>query len=476
MMRLKIGALIACLLVVSSARGQEPDEAYGPKPARGKEVKELYEVNLATNKGNADVLVLPGLVANRKEKTVEVQVESTGLKADDLAEFLLVGHESSHGYEALLWAHAKPSDIQRALIFIGIKPGAPRNPLLPQLSRGGDRVTLTVREKDGESYPIERLIFDKTTEKTLPEDGFIFSGSLRIPAGSKKAGELVADHDELRSVASLYSEPTAVLDVPRRINQGEVYGQQVVNPELVSKGGELLTVVMTPGPSDGKPPPKNLNLVIYTSKGTNGVVCRLSEKEKVLCDEAQIASVIEQVVGFKKESGTPFVHLSFGKELPLEVVSKVAMVMTMMETMDVVAIEPPTGAELYYRAFAPNNEWLKPEMRPCQPWELHLSIANGKVSGSLVWNEPFYSDDGLKQTFKKHEVKVADGQAMQKHLAADAKKRKEAGQSSLPSVLLVYVNGNMSYGELMAFLTPALSTHGTVYVFLPDAGQGGSGQ
>ncbi len=87
----------------------------------------------------------------------------------------------------------------------------------------------------------------------------------------------------------------------------------------------------------------------------------------------------------------------------------------------------------------------------------------------MIWNEPIYSTDGLQQTFKKQEVKVADAQAMQKHLAADAQKRKEAGQSALPSVLLVYMDGNMSYGELMAFLTPVLSTHGTVYVFLPGA-------
>lgn len=471
MMRQCSGIFGVGLLLATMGWAQGPDDNYGPKPARTNEVKALYEVNLATNKGNADVLVLPGLIANRKEKTVEVQVESTGLKANDLAEFLLVGHESSHGYEALLWAHAKPSDIHRALIFIGLKSGAPRNPLLPHLSRGGHKVVLTVREKDGKSYPIERLIFDKTTEKTLPEEGFVFSGSLRIPAGVKQAGELVADHDELRSVASLYSEPTAVLDVPRRINQGEVYGQQVVNPELVSQGGSLQTVIMTPAPSDGKPEAKNLNLLIYTSKGTNGVVCRLSEKEKVLCDEVQIPSVIEQVVGLKKESGTPFVHLAFGKDLLLAIVSKVAMVMTMMETMDVVAIEPPTGAELYYRAFVPNNEWLKPEGRPCQPWELHLGNANGKVSGSLVWNEPIYSADGMSQTFKPQTVKVTDGQALQKHLSQDASKRKEDGKSALPSVLLVYVSGGLTYGELMNFISPALSTHGTVYVFLQGAGQ-----
>jgi hypothetical protein len=58
---------------------------------------------------------------------------------------------------------------------------------------------------------------------------------------------------------------------------------------------------------------------------------------------------------------------------------------------------------------------------------------------------------------------------MQKHLAADAQKRKEAGQSALPSVLLVYVKGGLNYGELTTFLTPALATHGTVYVFLQGA-------
>jgi hypothetical protein len=459
------------LFVCFQARGQEQQDDYGPKPARGKEVKALYEVNLATNKGNADILVLPGLVADRKARKVEVMAETTGLKADELAEFLLVGHESSHGYEALLWAHAKPSDVHRALSFIGLKPGAPRNPLLPHLSRGGDRVIVTVREADGETYPIERLVFDKSTGKTLSEDGFVFSGSLRIPAGSTRAGEMVADVDELRSVASLYNEPTAVLDVPRRANQGDVYGQQVVNPEIENGANTLCTVVMTPAPSDGKPPPKSLNMSIYMPKGTNAVFCRITEKEKVLCENVPVPSAIEKLATIKKESDTPSVHLMIDKELSLYVLSKLAILLTMMETLEVVIVDPPAPGELYYRTFSPNNEWLKPDARPCQPWEIHLSKVKDKVSAKLVWNEPFYSDNGLTQTFKRHEFAVADGQAMKKHLATDAQKRKDAGQSSLPSVLLVYAKDDFTYGDLMAFISPVLETHGTVYVFLQGAGQ-----
>jgi hypothetical protein len=89
----------------------------------------------------------------------------------------------------------------------------------------------------------------------------------------------------------------------------------------------------------------------------------------------------------------------------------------------------------------------------------------------LVWNEPIYSADGMSQTFKPQTVKVTDGQALQKHLSQDASKRKEDGKSALPSVLLVYVSGGLTYGELMNFISPVLSTHGTVYVFLQGAGQ-----
>jgi hypothetical protein len=467
MNRLWIGTLMTGVIFAITSAGQEASERFGPKPARAKEAKSQYEASLAASKGKPDLLVLPGLVADRKARTVEVLVEATGLRADEVAEFLLVGQESSHGYEALLWSYAKPGDVHSALKFIGLKPGTPRNPVVPSLSLGGDRVTLTVRDGKGKAFPIERLIQDKQTDKTLPEEGFVFSGALMIPP--REAGgesRFVADVDELRSVASIYNEPTAVLDVPRRASQGDVYGNQVVNPECVFEAGTLRTVVMTPGPSDGKSSVRNVRLSITDVKGTNGIVCRLTENEKTLCEAAPIASAVERLVALRKEGGVPVVDLSLGETLPITDVCKAAILIAMMEALEMVVVGPPASGQLYYRAFVPDSAWLQPEGRPCQPWELYLSRSDGKVAGQMVWNESVWSADGTKETFKRREHKVSDAQALRTRLTADAHERLVAGKPALPGVLLVFVKPGLTYGELMTFIRPSLSTHGTVYVFL----------
>lgn len=460
---------MAGLLVASRGVGQETSEAFGPKPARAKEAKAQYEANLAASKGKPDMLVLPGLLANRKTRTVEVLVEATGLRADDVAEFLLVGHESSHGYEALLWSYAKPGDVHSALKFIGLRPGAPRNPLMPMLSRGGDRVTLTVRDGKGNTFPIECLICDKQTDKTLPEEGFVFSGSMMIPpSGTNREARFVADVDELRSVASIYNEPTAVLDVPRRASQGDVYGNQVVNPEFAVAGGTLQTVVMTPAPSDGRPPARNLRLAIEDVQGTNGIAFRLTEKEKSLCKEATIASVVEYLATLRKEGVVPCLELSLSETVSITDVCKACALIAMMETLEIVVVDPPASGQLYYRAFVPDKAWLEPEGRLCQPWEIYLSRSDGKVTGQMVWLESVWPDDGSKPTFKRHAYKVADAQAVRARLTTDAQERQAAGRTALPGVLLVFVEPGMTYGELMTFIRPVLGTHGTVYVFLQE--------
>lgn len=460
--------LIAGALLAYACMGQETPESYGPKPARAKEAKAQYEAHLAASKGNPDLLVLPGLKADRKARTVEVLVETTGLKADDIAEFLLVGLESSHGYEALLWSYAQPGDVRQALAFIGLKPGLPRNPLVPRLSLGGDRVTLKVRDDTDKEFPIERLILDKQTEKTLPEEGFVFSGSMTVPAkGTNSAPRYVADIDERRSVASLYNEPTAMLDVPRRVSQGEVYGQQVVNPEYAVAGGLLRTVVMSPAPSDGKPPVRELRLLLAAGQGTNAIVCSLTEKGKPICEAAPLMTVVERLTALRKEGAEPScLEFCLGDNLPLADVSKTSIVFAMMEALGMIVIQPPAPGHLYYRAFVPDKEWQTPEGRPCQPWELHLSRMDVKVTGLLVWQESVWSADGTQETFKRHEHKVAHAQALHARLGKDAQERQAAGKSALPGVLLVFAQPDLTYGELTAFLRPSLETHGTVYVFM----------
>ena len=446
---------------------QDECNDYGPQPTGAPQAKRQYKANLVTYKGKPNMLVLPGLVADRTARTVEILAESTGLQGGELAEFLLVDQASSHGYEALLWSFAKPSDVHRALEFIGLKPGTPFNPAVVRLWSDGDRVAMHLKGEGDETAPIETLIMDTETEQTLPEEGFVFAGSIMVPPRDGKGPQqYAADVYDPRSVASVYNEPAAVLDVPRQIGKGEAYGSQVVNPEMALEGGKLVTLLLTPADPDGQPPARQLVLSVDGAV-SNGVAVGLAETNgAVLASAAALTPVLERLAALKKEGVESIVELSFGEALPLAAATKTARLMAVMESLGMVRIKPPAVGALYYRAFVPNKAWFSPEGRPTQPWELHLSAISNGVAGRLVWQEPVWSDDVVQPTFKPRAFAAPDPKAVRARIDSDAQERQAAGRSALPSVLLVYAEPTLTYGQLMTFLSPLLESHGTVHVFL----------
>ena len=74
----------------------------------------------------------------------------------------------------------------------------------------------------------------------------------------------------------------------------------------------------------------------------------------------------------------------------------------------------------------------------------------------------------MKPGFKRTVLDVADPEAVRTRLDADAERRRKAGKSPVPPVLLVVAGPSLTYGQVMDFVTPALGTHGTVYVFMED--------
>lgn len=462
-------ALAAVFSPMAGAQGER--NQYGPKPSGEPAALAQYKANLEACKANPDKLVLPGLVADRKARTVEVLAESTGLKEGDIAEFLLVDQTSDRGYEALLWSYAKPSAVHRALTFIGLEPGSPFNPAALRFWPSGDRVILTVRKADGKRFPIERLVLDKETDATLNEEGFVFAGSLMVPPQDGKGESLYgADVEEARPVASVFNDPVTVLDVPRQASKGDVYGKQVVNSGDSLSAGELVTIVMTPGDPEGKRNARHLVLSLDKLAGTNGLSCRLAEAGgKVLQQAAAITPMLEQLVAFSKGGAKVYVALSIGDALPLGEARKLCVVMAMMENMGGIRIEPPVAGQLYYRAFVPDKSWLTPEGRPSQPWELHLlhKKDGGGVAGQLVWHEEVWPEEKTQdKSYKRVAYDVADAKALGARLGKDTADRLAAGKGVPPSVLLVFADPALNYGETLAFLAPVLKTNYTVYVFV----------
>jgi hypothetical protein len=457
------------VLLAGSLSAQDDMEAYGPQPTGAPEAQRRHDVALSAHEGKAHMLVLPGLVADRQARTIEILAESTGVSGGEVAEFLLIDRGSSHGYEALLWSHARPSDVHRALEFIGLKPSTPRNPAVPRLWADGDQVTLSLSmQGDDERIPIERLIVDVETETTLPEKGFVFGGSRRVTPRDKPGASIyVADQYDPRAIASLFSHPGAVLDVPGEVTQGEVYGNQVISDEYDFVSGQLLTVVLTPRAGADQSPPRELLLALAPDSGTNAVTFSLREPDgAVLATGPALTAVLEQLASERKEGVRTIVELAFDETVPLEQVAKTCVLMAMMENMGMLQVKPPVAGQLYHRAFVPDKGWRDPAGRPTQPWELHVSRTEGKPVAELVWQEVIWSEENITPDFKRHAFKVSDPEAMRLRLEQEAQKRSASGVADLPSVLLVFGDGKLSYGDLLAFTRPVLATHGTVYVFM----------
>jgi len=445
---------------------QEELDSYGPQPKQAEAARKIYEKQLAKYRDNKDKLVLPGLVADRQARTVEVLAEATGLGANEIIEFLLVDRQSAHGYEALLWSYAKPSDVHRALEFIGLKPGSPVNPAAGQFWSDGDPVAITVQPEQGKPVPIEQLILNTDTGKTLPEEGFVFAGSMTLPAEGDKPARYAADVYQPRSIASIYNEPGVVLDVPRQVNQSEVYGRQVVNPEFVLEVGKLLTVVLRPGAAAGKRRARQIQLAVQQDPGATGLKFRLTDAGKVLWEDTDITPVLEKLIAWKQDGGVAYVTLSFDNAVRAGDVGKTCVLMAMLESLGAVRMNPPPAGQLNWRAFVPSRDWLTPEGRTVQPWELHLAKSNETVVAALVRYEP--KETERRTTFQRLAAAVTSPAAMQERLEAENRERRQREQSPLPPVLLVYTSPGMTYGELMNYIGPVLPTHRTVYVFVEE--------
>jgi hypothetical protein len=97
------------------------------------------------------------------------------------------------------------SDIHRGLVFIGLESGGAVNPTVLRFWAHGDRVMAGIRRPDGDVLlSVEEAIFDQQTGTALPEEGFVFTGSMQVTTMDKP--------DEKQYAADVY-DPRAVTPV-----------------------------------------------------------------------------------------------------------------------------------------------------------------------------------------------------------------------------------------------------------------------
>ncbi|MGQ9661972.1 MAG: YdjY domain-containing protein [Kiritimatiellia bacterium] len=426
-------------------------------------VQREYQDNLKKYKDNSDVLVLPGLVADRRAKEVRIVGEATGIGKNDPIEFFLIAEDSGRDYEALAFSFAKPSDIHRALEFVGVQPGRPVDYGKLQFWPKGERVLVffKLRQQGAQEIRAESLVVDLRTGKPLPAKGLVFVGSIPVEKPDKPSVKLyAADEHEPHAIASNYNEITTVLDVPYQAPQSEVYRHQMANPEFLFPRGALLDIRMIPEYPDGKRRVVNHTLYVELTKGATecslgDLVFRLEGNHHKQEKPLTLNQVLETFVAYVEKGHDPFVSVRFADELPVGVLRNLCKILKSIDTDSGIRVEAPAEGQLYYRAFIPNEELRDREKRLTQPWELRLS-GGESVSAVLVQIDAIWPPTDPKPTLKVTEIPVPDPQSLRRAL--------DSRGPGLP-VILVYAPAQLKHGQLMNFLKPVLSTHGTIHVF-----------
>jgi hypothetical protein len=477
-------ALPALLLLLAGLLSAQESDPYRIKPAGHEKNRKLaasaHQANLKKHANDTNILVLPGLIADKRKQRVEVMAESAGLKEGAPCEFTVVGETSQHAYEALLISFAQPSAVHQALKFIGQESGEPVDPEALRFWARGECFQLSILRGNEPPIRLEKLFVDRRTGKTLPESGFRFIGSRMVPAlnnPGKKA--YAADVYQPMAIVSLFNSTYSVLEVPYTADKGGVYQNTSINPVQKLDDDGLLTLVIEPLNQGDAKRAKDLVLEVQAAQPAapasvtglqrlNYLSFQLKDAATVLNQKPSLSSVMEALAPLDRKRNDYFLTVRFGDEIDLGSAQELAKILAIIDCERGVRIEPPPPGQLYYKAFMPDRDLLDRDARFYHPWELALSEKDGTVSGKLLRINSVYRNGATKSELEIAELPVSGPQEFRKELEAEAERTKKARTMATPPVIMVFAPASLEYGQLIKFLELALPTHKTIHVYVDE--------
>ena len=452
------GLTAALLLVVGVAVADDVPDRVAQLKAKA---DGRYRERLAAHKGHDHVLVLPGLIADRKTREIHIDAMATGLGKHDAIEFLLISPSSGNDYESLAVSFAEAGHVHKALMFIGLSQGQGVDFRKTRFWPKGERVRVTYRAPGAPPVPLERYVLDKQTGQPLPTSGFVFVGSRMVADPVQKDEKrYAADVYDPRSIVSIYNEADSVLDIPRRATQQDVYNRQFCNPDLLLPTNCLLEVVMTPAYTDGTARVADRVLQVAAGPRQTSFTLQLVAVDGGRTVQGGFPDILEEVRRLNEAGRDPFVSVVFDDALAIGPIRDVCAVIGAAETEKGMRIEPPAGKQLYYRAFLPNESFRDREARIAQPCELRLRREKDGIRGTVTRIHADWKGESLKPKLTLTHTDVPDPAALPGVLKATGLQ-----------VLLVFAPADLTYGELLRFIQPVRETHPLIHVFIDPPAQ-----
>jgi hypothetical protein len=142
-------------------------------------------------------------------------------------------------YESALTAESNAITFNAALLLIGLDPahGRPTKFQFDPTSPEGDPVSVEIAAGD-KRMPIEDLLFDQRTKKSLAPGAWVYTGSTFWDYGAGR--QFVAEVDGV--IVGMMHGPAALID---RRDLVEGYGNFIINPNIGIKPGQSVTLIVT---------------------------------------------------------------------------------------------------------------------------------------------------------------------------------------------------------------------------------------
>ena len=402
--------------------------------------------------GRDDVLVLEGVLADRKAQSVTVLAVATSLSGSDPVEFFLTPLDSGKDYESLAVTFAKPSDVHKALEFIGLKPGRPVNFNTNHLWPRGPRVAMEF-DSGGKKRRVEDLVVSGQQETPLPRTGMLFTGSYTFK-DEQGITQYAADEAEAKVIAPNYNDPTAVLDLPRRALQSEVYGFQRANPEQLLKFGETIRILLTPAADEEAVQTRDLQIAVRQRDGRPAF--EISENGKTLASAANLPEMVAALAEQAKSRDDLFTTVTFDPAVLVKDVRTTFAVLQSLEQDRRIKLEPSPANQLFYRAFFPDEQWRVREERLGEPWELFLSRQENKLIGRLERQVENF-EAGAPQRVQLQRFETPAPEVLSRVVADNV--------SQWSKAIFIYPPADITYGELMTWAGPVADQNPRIFIF-----------
>jgi hypothetical protein len=371
--------------------------------------------------------------------------------------------------------------VDAALRFIGTEPGQSYHPPSHRFWAKGERFLLSVLSTNTAPIRVENLLIDRRTGAALPLDGFLFTGSRRIPTPDNPSrADYAADTFQPMAIASLFSTPYAVFEVPRSVSKETVYRNTTVNPEFPIAEGTLLTLAIEPALPPGATSVQDLVLQVDATSRTGkpprskvealaDLYVQLRDGKTVLNPDGSLVSVVAAIAALDRQKHTPFLTLHWSPDIRLASAQSLAEILASLDREEGIRIEPPRAGDPYYRAFTPDRQLLDRTERAVQPLELALQQKEGRISGRLVMVDSILKEGASRSELQFIERPIRDPADLRRELAADRERNRGPGRRPRPNVLLAFAPSDLTLGQLTAFLEPLLTNHTAIHLFLDES-------